>query len=159
MCLKYKNELHCENEFFFCNDTAKSCIPERWKCDGKADCPGEFDEHPMVCNTTSNSSSHDSDCTDGFQCKDHPICLTWDLVCNNKADCPLGDDEHECATSCQNVNCAGSHQSCRGVPNGQGSCVCDNGYQMLNDSTCVDVNECEMGMPPCSQVTRFCLHF
>ena len=121
---------------------------------GKDDCPNGYDENPKICNTTMEIE----DCSNGYQCKssensENDICLSWDLVCNNKADCPQGDDEgNSCFESCKNVDCKGPNQSCRGRPDGQGVCVCGNGYRMLNDSTCVDINECQFGVPPCSQV-------
>ena len=52
MCQIYKNELHCEEDMFFCGENTpkyKQCIPQRWKCDGIADCPNSSDEHPRTC--------------------------------------------------------------------------------------------------------------
>ena len=81
-------------------------------------------------------------------------CIPWSRVCDSRADCPGKDDEGEnCAKSCENVSCKGQQQSCKGRPDGQGICVCNEGYQMTNESTCIDVNECEFPIPPCSQVS------
>ena len=47
MCQIFKSELHCEENLFFCGvGTQKyhKCIPERWTCDGIADCPNSSDE-------------------------------------------------------------------------------------------------------------------
>ncbi len=141
---------------FFCNDTEKKCIPERWKCDSNPDCPNGYDEHPLICNTTLPLMN---DCSDGFQCqatsKNESKCLSWDLVCDGKSDCPDGQDEGvKCIESCQNkeVKCDGNNQRCRGKPEGLGVCVCDNGFKMSSNSTCEDIDECNMGLPPCSQV-------
>ena len=98
MCQTYKNELHCEEDQFFCGDPDRQCILERWTCDGNADCPNGFDEHPTTCpNITIEKSIN---CLDQFPCKktEHSngakqICLPWELVCNNNRDCPEGDDE------------------------------------------------------------------
>ena len=52
MCQIYKTELNCEEKMFFCGDKAPKyvkCIPERWICDGKADCPNRSDEHAKLC--------------------------------------------------------------------------------------------------------------
>ena len=101
MCQTYKNELHCEEDQFFCGDPDRQCILERWTCDGNADCPNSFDEHPRTCpNSTiekSNNCLHEFPCKkqaeEGFEEEAEQICLPWELVCNNDGDCPLGDDE------------------------------------------------------------------
>ena len=52
MCQVYKSELHCKEDMFSCRDASEEynkCIPLRWICDGRADCPNSFDEHPQIC--------------------------------------------------------------------------------------------------------------
>jgi hypothetical protein len=163
MCQIYKSELHCEEDMFFCGDADKQCIPERWTCDGNADCPNSFDEHPRTCpNSTvekSNNCLHEFPCKkqaeEGLEDEAEQICLPWELVCNNDGDCPLGDDEGmECAESCKDIECKGENERCRGNPNkgGEGTCVCDSGFKLDTNGTCVDIDECEeLQVPPCSQ--------
>ena len=50
-----------------CGDPDMRCIHERWTCDGSADCPNSFDEHPRTCpNSTIEKSNN---CLHEFPCK------------------------------------------------------------------------------------------
>ena len=64
----------------------------------------------------------------------------------------------ECAESCKDIECKGENERCRGNPNkgGEGTCVCDSGFKLDTNGTCVDIDECEeLQVPPCSQVNLF----
>lgn len=93
MCASFKSKQHCPREMFFCNDTAKSCIPERWKCDSKSDCPNGNDEDPKICNVDIESTPTTPFCVNGYACqnttsKNAKVCLNWSQVCDSRIDCP-----------------------------------------------------------------------
>ena len=88
------------------------CIPWRYVCDGKWDCPHGFDELKLNCGLTRQ-------CKSMLKCKNSQICVHMLDMCNEFRDCPLGDDEDLCelqytlcprmciclnfAISCQNI--------------------------------------------------------
>ena len=97
-------------------------------------------------------------CDQGFQCRNSTTCLTWGQVCNNHAECPQRDDEdpEKCSEACNHLQC-NDQQMCQPTPDGQGVCLCKNGYQTManNASICQDIDECQLNPPPCSQVSAF----
>ena len=67
---------------FDCNVTDfMTCIPRRWTCDGKFDCPNGNDEAPQQCNTT--SSVPQAICENGYYCgfNSSTSCIIWSQVC------------------------------------------------------------------------------
>ena len=60
------------------------CVPFKYTCDGKRDCPGGDDEQ----------SCFTRNCTGLFKCKNTNICLHYHDVSDGKADCIEGDDEY-----------------------------------------------------------------
>ncbi len=79
----------CENSY---------CIPWRYVCDRKWDCPrGEDEEYVHIC-------KDENYCKYLYLCKHrHHTCIPVYLVCNTYVDCPLGDDESLCDLA--NINC------------------------------------------------------
>ncbi len=80
------------------------CVPMRYTCDGKQDCPMGDDEHGCF-----NRS-----CTGLFRCRNSNICLQSIDVENGKIDCIEGDDElfdgiSVCPTNC---SCLMNSYSC-----------------------------------------------
>ena len=74
-------------------------------------------------------------------------------MCDEKPDCENEADEGmNCTLSCSDVHCL-ENQFCQKLPDGNGICLCENGYKMQNGS-CVDIDECEILPPYCSQVIR-----
>ncbi len=89
---------------FECNMMCKClptfyCIPWKYVCNGKIDCPGGTDEE-----------SCDSDlrtCKHMLSCRHSQICVHVGDTCNGKRDCPHQDDETLCTLSQQQcpANC------------------------------------------------------
>ena len=66
------------------------CIPWKYVCDGKWDCPHGIDESQAY------NCVKERQCTNMFKCKKSIICIHIGDICNEKIDCPLGDDEYFC---------------------------------------------------------------
>ena len=84
---------YCED--FQCNQNYKCpgyyCVPWRYVCDGKWDCPHGHDEY-----SDSLKCGQSQKCINMFKCKDSQICIHVHDVCNNFDDCPHMDDEVLC---------------------------------------------------------------
>ncbi len=63
------------------------CVPFRYVCNGKWDCPHGKDED--LCGLTRK-------CSDMFKCRNSQLCLHKNDVCDSFPDCPEGDDEYLC---------------------------------------------------------------
>ena len=99
---------HLENcTHFECNMKFKCpgyyCIPWKYICDGKWDCPHGIDE------SQEHNCMKERKCTNMFKCKNSIICIHIGNICNKKTDCPRGDDEYLCDlkfTTCpRNCSC------------------------------------------------------
>ena len=83
-----------ECRLFECNMKYKCpesyCIPARYICDGKWDCPDGHDElNDQLCVLSKN-------CSDMFHCSKSEICIYLVAVCDGYFDCPNKDDEVMC---------------------------------------------------------------
>ena len=78
---------------FECNKEFKCylsyCVPWRYVCDGKWDCPQGFDE------LTSHGCGQNRECKNMLKCEGSQICIHLEDVCNGVVDCPYGNDEAE----------------------------------------------------------------
>ncbi len=81
-----------ECRLFECNFQYKCpriyCVPWKYICDGKWDCPFGTDEK-SICKTSRL-------CKTLFKCKKSIICVHMQDVCNTVKDCPFEDDELLC---------------------------------------------------------------
>lgn len=105
---------------FECNSNFKCpkfyCIPWKYVCDGKWDCPYGMDEGK------STKCGYLRICKNLFQCRNSSICVHLADVCDSERDCPHEDDEklcdraiQSCPTKClclfSAVNCVGQNIS------------------------------------------------
>ena len=66
------------------------CIPWKYICDGKWDCPQGYDE---ITDFHCPAGQH---CTNMFKCRNSVICIHLGDVCDGEDSCPFGDDEKFC---------------------------------------------------------------
>ncbi|KAF5288914.1 hypothetical protein FQA39_LY03793 [Lamprigera yunnana] len=133
----------CRYDQFHCKDGG--CISEYLKCNGYSDCADGSDE--VNCGTLMKKCDNQTQ----FQCGESR-CISIELVCNGKQDCPKGEDEFKelCGKNeCQDNN-GGCSQIC--VNNSTGFyCQCNHGYELIDNKTCIDINECDT-LGSCSQM-------
>ena len=86
---------HLQNcKYFECNMMYKCpgyyCLPWRYVCDGKWNCPKGLDENE--CFSSNN-------CYNMFKCSNSGMCVHLGNICDQYEDCPFGDDEYLCSIS------------------------------------------------------------
>uniref|UniRef100_A0A1A9WV83 EGF-like calcium-binding domain-containing protein n=1 Tax=Glossina brevipalpis TaxID=37001 RepID=A0A1A9WV83_9MUSC len=157
-CVHHRWRCDGEND---CSDDRITCINLDWLCDGEADCPDGDDEHRANCK---NKTCRD----DQFQC-DNLSCISGLLTCNGINDCTDRSDERNCDFHKETVCNIITHYDC-----GDGQCItlaqvcnkqkdCPNSedeptttiaarYKLINNRSCIDVNECIENPGICSQI-------
>lgn len=120
------------------------CIPAHARCSGYEDCKDGSDE--LDCVSMLKCDPHEE-----FDCGEGKPCLPLDRVCDHNNDC--GNWEDEPKESCQKNECQEDNGRCDHLcfdtPGGF-FCGCRDGFQLSGNSTCVDVNECNI-LGFCSQ--------
>ncbi|XP_067838428.1 low-density lipoprotein receptor-related protein 1-like [Heptranchias perlo] len=80
----------CQASDFICHDG--QCVPNKWQCDGNADCEDGSDEAPEVCHKRICHVNQISCGSGSLQC----IPVYW--KCDGEKDCDTGSDEENCDT-------------------------------------------------------------
>lgn len=133
----------CEKDEFRC--LSGECVPAHLKCSGAPECVDGSDESD--CGFHSKCDPYTE-----FDCGEGKGCLPSERVCDRINDCGAWEDEpHTCflaVPKCQADN-GGCNHLCVETPDSF-FCDCKTGYKLQGNSTCVDINECEIS-GSCSQ--------
>ncbi|XP_060080729.1 low-density lipoprotein receptor-like [Ylistrum balloti] len=137
-CFDESDEVNCthtcaSNEFKCKNN---QCINDVLRCDGEIECADASDEAhcPINCN---NRTEFACQTEDGFHC------IPAEKECDGLKDC-LNDEGDVCVNTtdpCLEHN-GGCAQKCVRIFRNRHRCECFEGYRLVGQNTCEDINEC-----------------
>lgn len=133
----------CRPDQFQCKD--RTCIQGHLHCSGHAECSDGSDEEDCSLPVTKCNPKTHFDCGGG-------TCIPLSQVCNGHRDCPEAEDEprDKCGKNECKINNGGCTQICVDTPASY-YCDCRPGYELIDNRTCKDINECEIS-GSCSQI-------
>lgn len=153
----------CRADQYQCAD--KSCIAGHFHCSGKAECRDGSDE--LNCRKRFKSSRLQKSHRNSFPILAAPkrtcdrktefdcgggMCIALAKVCDKIQDCPDAEDEpvDKCGRDECKLNNGGCSQLCVDARAGF-YCDCRPGFQLVDNRTCEDINECDIP-GSCSQI-------
>ncbi|XP_061175457.1 low-density lipoprotein receptor-like isoform X2 [Saccostrea echinata] len=152
-CVDGSDELNCtitcRPDQFKCNKS--DCVSQSLRCNGDVECMDGSDEDG--CPTSKGPCPSES-----FDCYGNGSqCIEARKLCDNTTDCVNAADEDNklCETIPCNLNNGGCMHTCIPIGTQHRRCECLDGYRLVGNTSCEDVNECDQWPPVCSQK---CVH-